>query len=646
MDAAELVVGLVVLEPALEVGLHVDVRRERVARGLEPGGIELREFLRHVFDGGPDLAAGLLPLLGAEAIHLDSARIVFGPDVFGDEVQLRDGDVERVALGVADLQIVFGDAGDRHLLDAVEDADAVERVDDVVSLVELVEAVESVRGVAVADVSPPVRRGLVALRDDEELRFPEQDTGTEVAGQDTDGPLREFVRDERVVDRLVTGVFEVVRQLLCGLAGARRDDGRVLPDTAREAVLLEGRERAVPLGRLAEREAVELLHRQVETAAGEVVHVDEVRVLVVRDEVLVGNHEVAERLDVLAGLEGRFEVLPVELHGAVHPLLDGTALRGDEQVALPQVAERRAGVLIVKVQVLVRAEVPAGPDGVGVLLEFRLRQVRVLRTHLFGDGPDLFRDGFRGVRLAVAGDDLRRRRQEHLVHEVRAALGLDFELRDGVDGVAPELHAQGQLPLRREEVDDAAADRELAVAFDLVRTLVAGGDEFAFQLVEGDVLPDFEVDHAGREDVRRNGLLDRGLGGDEQHVDGAEDPGGQGAAAHLFILPGTDLVRKEREVLGRQHRRLRAHGLEVLHHAGGGAFVRHEHHGAPVSAVPVQRREQRMEQEDLVHPGRAEDAEGEPARPDGGQDLLVGLMLCDGIGKAGHRSPLRFGYNR
>ena len=117
-----------------------------------------------------------------------------------------DGDVERVALGVADLQVVFGDSGDRHLLDAVEDADAVERVDDVVALVELVEAVEGVRGVAVADVFPPVRRGLVALRDDEELRFPEQDTGTEVAGQDTDGPLREFVRDERVVDRLVTGV--------------------------------------------------------------------------------------------------------------------------------------------------------------------------------------------------------------------------------------------------------------------------------------------------------------------------------------------------------------------------------------------------------------------------------------------------------
>ena len=368
--------------------------------------------------------------------------------------------------------------------------------------------------------------------------------------------------------------------------------------------------------------------------------------LIVRDEVLVGDHEVAERLDVLAGLEGRFEVLPVELHGAVHPLLDGAALRGDEQVALLQVAERRAGVLIVEVDVLVRAEVPSGADGVGVLLEFRLCQVRVLRAHLFGDGPDLFRNCLVRVLFPVAGDDLRRGRQEHLVHEVRAALALDFEFRDGVDGVAPELHAQGQFPLRREEVDDAAADRELAVAFDLVRPLVPGGDELAFQLVEGDVLPDFEVDHSGGEDRWRDGLLDRGLGGDEQDVDGAEDPGGQGAAAHLLVLPGTDLVREEREVLGRQHRRLRAHGLEVLHHAGGGAFVRHQHHGAPMPAVFVQRREQRMEEEDLVHPSRAEDAKGEPARPDGGQDLFVGLMLCDGIGKAGHRSPLRFGYNR
>ncbi len=646
MDATKLVISLVVLEPALEVGLHVDVRRERVARSLEPGGVELREFLRHVLDGRPDLAAGLLPLLGAEAIHLDSARVVLRADVFGDKVQLRDGDVQGVALGVADLQIVFRDARDRHLLDALEDADAVERVDDVVALVEFVEAVEGVRGVAVADVLPPVRRGLVALGDDEELRLPEHDTGTEIAGQDTDGALWEFGRDDGVVERLVSGVLEVVRQLFGSLFRTRRDNGRVLPDTAREAVLLEGRERAVPLGRLPESEAVEFLHRKVETAAGEVVHVDEVRVLVVRNEVLVRDHEVPERLDVLTRREGRFQVLPVELHGAVHPLLDRAALRGDEQVALLQVPEGRAGVLIVEVHVLVRAQVPSGLDGVRVLLELRFRLVRGLRPHLFGDLPDLFRNGQRRLPFPVSGDDLRRGRQEHFVHEVRAALGLDFELRDGVDGVAPELHAQGQLPLRRKEVHDAAADRELTVALDLVRPFVTGGHELALEFVEGDVLPDLEIDHAGGEDRRRDGLLDGGLGGDQQHIDGAEDPGGQCAHALLFVLPGPDLVREEREILRRQHRRLRAHGFEVLHHAGGGAFVRHQHHGAPMPAVFVQRREQRMEEEDLVHPGRAEDAEGEPARPDGGQDLFIGLMLCDGIRKAGHRSPLRFGYNR
>ena len=51
--------------------------------------------------------------------------------------------------------------------------------------------------------------------------------------------------------------------------------------------------------------------------------------------------EVPERLDVLTRREGRFQVLPVELHGAVHPLLDRAALRGDEQVAQEHTQHRQ-----------------------------------------------------------------------------------------------------------------------------------------------------------------------------------------------------------------------------------------------------------------------------------------------------------------
>ena len=131
-DAPQLVVGLLVLEMLLKVPLHLVVGREGVPFDRHPLGVEGNQFVRHLVDRLLDPLAGLLPLGRVEAVELD-VGVLPGADVFGYKVQLGDRDVEDVAPGVFDLDIVLDDPLQFQLVDAVEDADAVGHMDDVVA---------------------------------------------------------------------------------------------------------------------------------------------------------------------------------------------------------------------------------------------------------------------------------------------------------------------------------------------------------------------------------------------------------------------------------------------------------------------------------------------------------------------------------
>ena len=131
-DAPQLVVGLLVLEVLFKVPLHLVVGREGVPFDRHPLGVEGNQFVRHLVDRLLDPLAGLLPLGRVEAVELD-VGVLPGTDVFGYKVQLGDRDVEDVAPGVFDLDIVLDDPLQFQLVDAVEDADAVGHMDDVVA---------------------------------------------------------------------------------------------------------------------------------------------------------------------------------------------------------------------------------------------------------------------------------------------------------------------------------------------------------------------------------------------------------------------------------------------------------------------------------------------------------------------------------
>ena len=80
--AAQLVVGLVILKPALEVTLHIYVGRESKARCGKAFCVKFGQFFRHIVYGAPDLALCLLPAVAAETVELYRLRIIARTYVF------------------------------------------------------------------------------------------------------------------------------------------------------------------------------------------------------------------------------------------------------------------------------------------------------------------------------------------------------------------------------------------------------------------------------------------------------------------------------------------------------------------------------------------------------------------------------------
>ena len=108
--------------------------------------------------------------------------------------------------------------------------------------------------------------------------------------------------------------------------------------------------------------------------------------------------------------------------------------------------------------------------------------------------------GVRGPELGgpaayvVGEQQLAARRRPQPVELVEGALVGDRERADLLDVVAPELHPQRVLLGRREDVDDAAADGELAAPLDQVDPGVRRVGQPAYDVVEVGRVPDRELD--------------------------------------------------------------------------------------------------------------------------------------------------------
>ena len=101
---------------------------------------------------------------------------------------------------------------------------------------------------------------------------------------------------------------------------------------------------------------------------------------------------------------------------------------------------------------------------------------------LAGPGPDLV-----GEQQLAA-----RRRPQPVGDRLEGALVGDREGPDLLDLVAEELDPDRVLLRRREDVDDAAADGELAAPLDQVDPVVGGGGQPAYDVLELDLVADVQ----------------------------------------------------------------------------------------------------------------------------------------------------------
>ena len=565
----ELVVGLIVLEAGLKIALPVAVRREGIAGGLPPPGIQLDQLLRHLLGGLFDFGAGALPLGAAELGQLD-LFLVAGGGVTAQQVQLGDGHIQHIRAGILDLQIILDGTLHFQPLDARIHADAVALVDHIVAGFDVRQAGQGILVLFAFFGLGGFVQTMPPGRDDRHPGERKGAPGGQVAGQHLHQPFGGADVPAHADGVALVGQIAGQGRRALGCTG-KEGDGVALGDE-RVEVLSQGGQVAAPVGGrkglcVDEVFQLELVHpaQEVLTQQGalflrrenEVVHGLVQHIQAGAEHALfeqAGQLFTAPELGGLLGVpnaahlvqheERRIEVVQqggwggipqavVFVHGFGHQA--GVQLR---QVGLHGLFQRRA-VLAARL-FLGRAQ---GLGGVGGAAE----------QHFAGGGEiDLFQ---------------------------RAVPPLGQQVKGGqrVDLVVPVFDAGRLVHVGRIDVHDVAAHTELAGAVHLAAADIAGREEPLHQRLA-------VVDHAGLEgegvllELRAgDGVLQQGLCRD---ADGVQPPAGQ-CTQHrqppVLVLTAGTLHRAEHKVAGREDRRRQAQRLEVVGEVGGlGLAGRHD----------------------------------------------------------------------
>ena len=448
-DRVALVRGLHVREGVLEVALPVGVEGESVSLAAPALGVKVQKLPREFLCRAPRPGLDRVPACPAQ---LRQRRVgAAGADVAADLRQLVDGHEHPVGAGVLEIQVVAGDV--RHGLGVKpgEPGDPVVLVDDDVAGAEVREAAQyapPVRPLGPLGGAAPVEEPVVGDHREVELRRDEADLEAGVSKRERAG----------AVDGLGAGIepahlqaAQVVRGALA-LAAPRERDHRPV---ARPRQLLELwlgllQPSGGDIGALGtERERLVLVDARE----------PDPRPLLERGTDLVRSH--VQVMGVLV-VKGGGDVLPVVRQCRRHLLLAG------DQHGRVRRRQRQERVELVDRQELG----DVGP--VGLILERGdLSQLAVLLRQL--------RRGGHLDHVGIAEGALRERREP--------AQRLDL-IAEQIDPHCPVLR-------RREHIEQAAADRELAAVLDLLDPLVSRGDEIERRLVEVEQLAHPQREAAG-----------------------------------------------------------------------------------------------------------------------------------------------------
>ena len=556
----QLVGGLLIGKALLKIALPGIVRREGRALGLFAAGVQLDELPGHRLGGGAHAPAGLVPLAAAQAAEFDLVGVA-GGRIAGQQVQLRDRDVEHVLFVILDAQVVLGDALHLHAADARIAADAVVLVYDKVAGRDLGQAVQGV----LAALLFAARGGAFAKgarRDQRIARKRQPAPGRKAAGQHLHKPrLR---RGGRVGGDSQPPGAQVARKA-CGRArraGQHRD--RRAFGAQRLQIVQQGGHLAAPGGQAVAGHVDKGLERLVGQAAGEVFGQQRAAAPGLRPQPAGRGVQVVQPGAQRAVRHQGGQLLAAAVGGRAVGFADGGRFFQEQQRVFKMVQQRRAhGVAHGEVFVHRRRQRP-GVKQVKVGGHDVLHGRAALAALLFEEGAQRFGRGFR-----CAEQDLARGADIDFFDGVVPALGGQVEGVHRVDLVAPEFNAHGGFHVGGIEVEDLAADGKLAGAVDAVAPHIAraeqqGGEVFALDGVAG-----AQRAGVGAEILGRDRVLGQALAG---HADGLQPPARQvaehGQAAVFILAPGA-LDGAQQIVPRREHGRRHAQRVEVGRKTGG-----------------------------------------------------------------------------
>jgi hypothetical protein len=497
-DRGELIRSLLEGERALHLTLPGDIGGVGMALGTGPRAVKSHHLLGDGGDGTPDPRARIRPLLAAHPRHLRC----LSPGVLLDRRKLIGGDVQAVVSGVGHDQVVAFDPGHGAADHAFETSDPVLVVHDVVARAEVSVLRPCVRTPATAHTpmgTAPARDLLFA-----ENRHPQ--FGEHEAMVDTDrndGRRRAFEAFHALQDQPVFGQHP--RHAVGGCIPVHRHHRY---DVLGENALQSSRNRLrVTRGRI---KSLRREHGIVRTCR----HTGHLKVIAPAKPLV----EIEEE----RGMRSR-------LWGAVTPRR-GEGV-GEVVLFLPEIP------------CSVRDACRVDEDDLGVVIGIEqgllLREPRHPRLHackllvLRDPLPD------RSVPRSLRNESIRRSRDRrirpelasgielHRLHSVVRPLITDCESSDLVDGVAPEVHPNRLVGLRRKDVHDSAANRELPPGLDAVRPVVAQDREGIRQPRHVVVAPGSQFDRRG---IRRRETLDDSP--HRRHDDRARSPASQPVSGH------------------------------------------------------------------------------------------------------------------
>ena len=432
-------------------------------------GVEVEQLAGELLRG---LAGPALDRLPAAAAELGERRVgSAAADVAADLGQLVDGHEDLVRARVLEVEVVAGDVGDRLGVKAGEAGDAVVLVDDDVAGAQVGEGPQHA---APARAPAATGRALRAaageqplLGDDREVELGRDEALGEPGLDEGEGARGLAILVAEPVDLHPP---EVVGEALPDPALGEGDDG---PVTGAGQLLELG------LGLL-------------EAARGDVGGLGaELERLILVDAREADLDPLVEHGEHALGVD-------VEVPGV------GAGQRGRD--VLPVVGERRREVL------------GAGDQHRRLFADQLEQRVEAVDGEQLGDvGPvgGLLHRGDLG-QLSVLGRELGGGRDLDALGVAQRALGEGGEPAQRLDLVAEQVDADGPVLGGGKEVEQAAADGELAAVLDLVDALVAGRDELERRLVEVDQVAD-----AQHEPVRAHralgDLLRESDRGDDDH---------------------------------------------------------------------------------------------------------------------------------